>query len=261
MKLIARSLGRRCFSTAPAQFGGLAVAQLRQEVGSPAAKPKPTVKLPPYLKPSQLRPQRGCFSDQFVVDTYVRSAVKDGSDASGDRGRLFTYFVKANLWATGIATSRVAILFALSMWAPNKSTQALANIEVDVGDIPEGKTVTIMWRGKPVFIRHRTDEEIATEAAVNIAELRDPQTDAERLPYPKWAVFVGVCTHLGCVPVVDEGAYGAYLCPCHCAAFDHSGRIRRGPAPLNLEVPPHKLLDENTIFIGDLSVLKYRQAN
>lgn len=250
---LAKALATRFYSTAPAQVGGVAVAQLRETLGSPKLKGKPSVKLPPYLKPAVLRPTRGAFSDQFVMDTYVRSAVKNGEDASGDRARLFTYFVKANMWAGGIAMTRATLLFFLSHYRPSKSTQALANIDVDVGDIPEGKTVTIIWRGKPVFIRHRTDEEIATEAAVPLSELRDPQTDSERLPNPKWAVLVGVCTHLGCVPVTGEGNFGAYFCPCHGSHYDHAGRIRKGPAPLNLEVPPHKLIGDRTMYLGDLA--------
>jgi ubiquinol-cytochrome c reductase iron-sulfur subunit len=248
-----KTLATRSYSTAPAQFGGLAVAQLRESLTSPKLKGKPSVKLPPYLKPAVLRPARGAYSDKFILDTYVRDAVKNGEDASGDRARLFTYFMKANMWACGIAMSRVTILFLMSHYRPNKSTLALANIEVDVGDVPEGKTVTIIWRGKPVFVRHRTEAEIATEAAVPLSELRDPQTDAERLPHPMWGVFVGVCTHLGCVPVTGEGAYGAYFCPCHGSHYDHSGRIRKGPAPLNLEVPPHKMVTERNLYLGDLS--------
>eukprot|EP00906_Rhabdomonas_costata_P007280 RCo010452 len=245
----------RSFSTASSQVAGLNVAQLREQLASPVLNGKPTIKMPPYLKPSQLRPTRGCFTDEFVLKNYVWSAVKDGSDPKGDKARLYVYMVKAQNWGTLLAMSRATVLFILSHFRPTKSSQALANIEVDIGDIPEGKTVTIIWRGKPVFVRHRTKEEIKAEASVNLAELRDPQTDAERIPYPEWAVFVGVCTHLGCVPVAGEGKYGAYLCPCHCAVFDHSGRIRSGPAPLNLEVPPHKLLDENTLYLGDLRAL------
>jgi ubiquinol-cytochrome c reductase iron-sulfur subunit len=259
MSKMFKTVATRFFTTAPVEFGGLRTAEMREAMGPQPAQ-KPVVKLPPYLKLPVLRPVRGCYSDKFIMDNYVRSAVKDGSDETGDRGRLFTYFIKANMWAVGISSTRAALLFFSSHFRPNKSTQALANIEIDVGDIPEGKTITIIWRGKPVFLRHRTDEEIASEAAVNIADLRDPQTDAERLPYPKWAVFVGVCTHLGCVPVTGEGQFGAYLCPCHCAIFDHSGRIRAGPAPLNLAVPPHKFLDDTTLYIGDLNAIKFREA-
>lgn len=123
--------------------------------------------------------------------------------------------------------------------APAADVLALASAEFNTGDIAEGTTLTVKWRGKPVFIRHRTDAEVATEAAVNIAELKDPQTDAERAIDPKWLVVLGVCTHLGCVPISGAGDYSGWFCPCHGSHYDCSGRIRRGPAPLNLEIPPY----------------------
>ncbi|EPB76583.1 ubiquinol-cytochrome c reductase, iron-sulfur subunit [Ancylostoma ceylanicum] len=127
---------------------------------------------------------------------------------------------------------------------------ALATIEVDTNEIPEGQTKTFEWRGKPVFVKHRTKNEIAREKAVNVSELRHPQSDDERVKKDEWSVVMGVCTHLGCVPIPNAGDYeGGYFCPCHGTHFDASGRIRRGPAPLNLEVPPHTFKD-NIIVIG-----------
>merc|ERR1719329_1623614 len=111
-----------------------------------------------------------------------------------------------------------------------------------------GSTITVKWRGKPVFIRHRTDEEIAVEAAVSMGSLKDPQTDAERAPDAEWLVVLGICTHLGCVPISNAGDYGGWFCPCHGSHYDGSGRIRKGPAPLNLEVPPYKLADGKLII-------------
>merc|ERR1712113_36627 len=118
---------------------------------------------------------------------------------------------------------------------------ALAKIEIKLGDIPEGKNMTFEWRGKPLFIRHRTAAEIEREEAVALSELRDPETDAQRVQDSEWLVVIGVCTHLGCVPIADAGDYGGYYCPCHGSHYDGSGRIRRGPAPLNLEVPPYQV--------------------
>jgi ubiquinol-cytochrome c reductase iron-sulfur subunit len=125
--------------------------------------------------------------------------------------------------------------------APAADVLALASAEFDTTNIAEGTTLTVKWRGKPVFIRHRTDAEVATEAAVDANGLKDPQTDAERAPNPEWLVVLGVCTHLGCVPISGAGEYGGWFCPCHGSHYDTSGRIRRGPAPLNLEVPPYQL--------------------
>lgn len=113
-----------------------------------------------------------------------------------------------------------------------------------------GKNVTFKWRGKPLFVRHRTEEEIAREQAVNTAELRDPQTDAERVANPKFLVVIGVCTHLGCVPIANAGDFGGYYCPCHGSHYDGSGRIRKGPAPANLEVPHVEFLDAKTLVVG-----------
>ncbi len=120
---------------------------------------------------------------------------------------------------------------------------ALASAEFDTAGIPEGTTLTVKWRGKPVFIRHRTDDEIAKEATVNLGELRDKQADSVRTQDPKWLIVLGICTHLGCVPISNAGEYGGWFCPCHGSHYDTSGRIRKGPAPLNLEIPPYKLSD------------------
>ena len=126
---------------------------------------------------------------------------------------------------------------------------ALASAEFDVSSIAEGTTLTVKWRGKPVFIRHRTDAEIALESSVNLGELKDPQADAARASNPRWLVVLGVCTHLGCVPISGAGEYGGWFCPCHGSHYDTSGRIRKGPAPLNLEIPPY-VLSDNKLLIG-----------
>ena len=131
--------------------------------------------------------------------------------------------------------------------APAADVLALASAEFETGAIAEGTTLTVKWRGKPVFIRHRTPAEIATEAAVNIGELKDPETDAERAENPSWLVVLGVCTHLGCVPISGAGEYNGWFCPCHGSHYDTSGRIRRGPAPLNLEVPPYKFSGDKLV--------------
>ena len=125
--------------------------------------------------------------------------------------------------------------------SPSADVLALASAEFDTGAVVEGTTLTVKWRGKPVFIRHRTADEISREKAVNIGSLKDPQTDEARAVDPKWLIVLGVCTHLGCVPISGAGDYGGWFCPCHGSHYDTSGRIRKGPAPLNLEIPPYKL--------------------
>lgn len=126
-------------------------------------------------------------------------------------------------------------------WSASQDVLALAKIEVKLGDIPEGKNMTFKWRGKPLFIRHRTAQEIADVTAVDPASLRDPQSDAERVKDAEWLIILGVCTHLGCVPIANAGEFGGYYCPCHGSHYDASGRIRKGPAPLNLEVSEQAL--------------------
>ncbi|KAF2972928.1 hypothetical protein GQX73_g576 [Xylaria multiplex] len=127
---------------------------------------------------------------------------------------------------------------------------AMAKVEVDLNAIPEGKNVIIKWRGKPVFIRHRTADEIDEANKVNVASLRDPQADEDRVQKPEWLVMLGVCTHLGCVPIGEAGDFGGWFCPCHGSHYDISGRIRKGPAPLNLEIPTYDFPEEDKLVIG-----------
>ena len=164
--------------------------------------------------------------------------------------KAFTYFVLTGgrfLYASAV---RLLVLkFILSMTA-SKDVLALASLEVDLSNIAVGQTVTVKWRGKPVFIRHRPEAEVAESNSVSIAELRDPQTDADRRVKPEWLVVLGVCTHLGCVPISGAGDYNGWFCPCHGSHYDASGRIRKGPAPYNLEVPEYKFLEDDKVLIG-----------
>lgn len=165
--------------------------------------------------------------------------------------RAFTYFVLTGGRFIGAAAVRLAVLkFLLSMTA-SKDVLAMANLEVDLSNIQEGQTVTVKWRGKPVFIRHRTDADIKAAEDVEVAKLRDPQPDAVRVKDPKWLIVLGVCTHLGCVPLNNAGDYNAWFCPCHGSHYDSSGRIRKGPAPYNLEVPDYVFMEDGAkVLIG-----------
>ena len=133
---------------------------------------------------------------------------------------------------------------------PDASVKALASTEVDISGVEVGQSITVLWRGKPVFIRRRTSEEIAKAKDVKIDDLPHPETDEDRAKNPEWLVMLGVCTHLGCVPLGDKGEYGGWFCPCHGSHYDTSGRIRKGPAPTNMEVPKYEFVDSNTIKIG-----------
>lgn len=155
--------------------------------------------------------------------------------------------------ATG-AASVVAVGGAvwpfISQMNPDASTLALASIEVGISAIPVGQEIKVLWRGSPVFIRHRTPEEIKAAQDVDVKELNDPQTDQSRVQKPEWLVVVGVCTHLGCIPIGYQGPYKGWFCPCHGSQYDTSGRIRGGPAPRNLDVPPYAFLNDTTLRIG-----------
>ncbi|KAL4234579.1 Cytochrome b-c1 complex subunit Rieske [Mactra antiquata] len=165
-------------------------------------------------------------------------------------GRVFTYMVIGGGAAGTVHLASQAIPGYLSYLASAKDVLALAKVEIKLSQIPEGKSMVFKWRGKPLFIRHRTADEIETESNVNLAELRDPQHDTDRVQNPKWMIVIGVCTHLGCVPVADAGDFGGYYCPCHGSHYDASGRIRKGPAPLNLEVPPYTFPEDDLVVVG-----------
>nr|XP_043607698.1 cytochrome b-c1 complex subunit Rieske-4, mitochondrial-like [Erigeron canadensis] len=164
--------------------------------------------------------------------------------------RAFAYFVLTGGRFVYASLIRLLVLkFVLSMSA-SKDVLALASLEVDLSSIEPGTTVTVKWRGKPVFIRRRTEDDIKLANSVDVATLRDPQEDAARVKNPEWLVVVGVCTHLGCIPLPNAGDFGGWFCPCHGSHYDISGRIRKGPAPYNLEVPTYSFLDENKLLVG-----------
>ena len=161
--------------------------------------------------------------------------------------RDFLYLSSITVGGIGAATFMWPFIKSMN---PAEDTLALGTTEVDISNINEGQSITVKWRGKPVFIRKRTQSEINEANSVNIASLKDPINDIERVQKPEWLVLIGVCTHLGCVPLGDKGDYNAWFCPCHGSHYDTSGRIRKGPAPTNLEIPKYEFVDNNTIKIG-----------
>mmetsp|Transcript_17305 Transcript_17305/g.41342 ORF Transcript_17305/g.41342 Transcript_17305/m.41342 type:complete len:289 (-) Transcript_17305:199-1065(-) len=186
-------------------------------------------------------------TSDIKYDEKMHPRFEPGGDADK---RAFTYMVLTGgrfIYASAI---RLVILkFILSMTASD-DVLALASLEVDLSNIEPGQTVTVKWRGKPVFIRHRTPKEIEAAKAEPVSSLRDPQEDSERAVNPEWLVVIGVCTHLGCVPLANAGDYNGWFCPCHGSHYDLSGRIRKGPAPYNLEVPQYKFLSEDKLLVG-----------
>lgn len=177
-----------------------------------------------------------------------------GDAKEGTTRRDFMVLTGAALGAVGAAT--VAVPFVSSM-NPAADVLALASIEVDLSSVQPGQTIKVKWRGVPVFIRHRTPEDIAASKAVAVSDLRDPEPDEARVQKGKeqWLIMVGVCTHLGCIPLSGEGDFGGsdhggWFCPCHGSHYDTAGRVRQGPAPKNLVVPQYTFLSDTKIKIG-----------
>ncbi|RKP25715.1 Rieske [2Fe-2S] iron-sulfur domain-containing protein [Syncephalis pseudoplumigaleata] len=169
--------------------------------------------------------------------------------SSDDTSRAFAYMMVGTTGVLTMAAAKATVHDFLSNMSASADVLALAKVEVDLAAIPEGKNIVVKWRGKPVFIRHRTVGEIDEANAVSLTDLRDPQPDSARVQQPEWLVMLGICTHLGCVPIGEAGDYGGWFCPCHGSHYDISGRIRKGPAPLNLEVPQYAI-DGDKLTIG-----------
>ena len=169
------------------------------------------------------------------------------SDQKKPKRRDFLFTASYTIGAVGVAASVWPLVDQMN---PDQSVKALASTEVDVSSLEPGKSITVLWRGKPVFIKRRTQEEISEARAVKMDDLKHPEKDEDRAKNPEWLVMLGVCTHLGCVPLGDKGDYNGWFCPCHGSHYDTSGRIRKGPAPTNLEVPKYKFINNNTIKIG-----------
>ncbi len=192
----------------------------------------------------------------------VNSATLAGAEPSDSREREKTGgegtrrdFLLLAATAVGAVGAGLAAWPFISSMRPAADTLAEATLEVDLSPIETGQAITVVWRKKPVFIRHRTADEIQKAESQNVAELRDPQPDSERVKKPEWLVMIGICTHLGCIPLGQQpndptGNYGGWFCPCHGSHYDESGRIRQGPAPRNLAIPQYEFIDDTTIRLG-----------
>jgi ubiquinol-cytochrome c reductase iron-sulfur subunit len=186
------------------------------------------------------------------------------SEGDGQTRREFIYLAAAAVGAVGAAGVAWALVDSMN---PATDTLALSSIDVNIANIAEGMGIVSMWQGKPVFIRHRTAEEISAAENVKLSDLIDPNTagadgnrtgsadDKDRVQKSPWLILIGICTHLGCIPLGNKptdmrGDWGGYLCPCHGSQYDTSGRVRHGPAPLNLPVPPYKFTSDTAVRIG-----------
>jgi len=170
-------------------------------------------------------------------------------EKSGEKNnrRDFLFTASYTIGAVGIGAT---IWPFIDQMNPDRSVKALATTEVDISQVEPGKSITVLWRGKPVFIKRRTKFEISEAQSVDLNELKHPEKDEDRVKKPEWLVMLGICTHLGCVPISDKGEYNGWFCPCHGSHYDTSGRIRKGPAPVNMEIPKYEFVDNNTIKIG-----------
>jgi ubiquinol-cytochrome c reductase iron-sulfur subunit len=162
--------------------------------------------------------------------------------------RDFLFVATGAMGAIGAAFAAWPLIDQMN---PDATQLAAASVDIDISAIAEGQIITVKWRGKPVFISHRTPKEIEEARAVPLSELRDPATDESRVQKPEWLITIGICTHLGCVPLSNSGPFeGGYFCPCHGSVYDASARIRQGPAPSNLYLPPYKFMSDTKVTIG-----------
>jgi ubiquinol-cytochrome c reductase iron-sulfur subunit len=172
------------------------------------------------------------------------------SSSAGHSRRDFLFVATGAVAAVGAAAVAWPLVAQLN---PDASTVAAgAPIEVDLSPIADGQDIKVFWRGKPIYIMHRTAKQIKEAQSVNVSSLPDPQPDSARVKegHDQWLVVIGICTHLGCIPIAHEGNYDGFFCPCHGSQYDSSGRIRQGPAPLNLAIPPYAFLSDSKIKIG-----------
>ena len=173
--------------------------------------------------------------------------MSDTLDDDKPTRRDFLYITTGAFGVVGAASVVWPLIDQLN---PDASVKAVSTIEVDISSIEPGSFLKVAGRGKPIYIRRRTNEEIADAEKDDNLNLPDPQKDIDRVQKKEWLVVVGVCTHLGCIPIANQGEYEGWFCPCHGSHYDISGRIRKGPAPTNLEVPPYEFVSDSLIKIG-----------
>ncbi|WP_437162080.1 ubiquinol-cytochrome c reductase iron-sulfur subunit [Falsiroseomonas sp. E2-1-a20] len=203
---------------------------------------------------------RQAEKDDEMAETMVPAGAPHGAEhqpphASGQPGETRRDFLTLSTAAFAAVGVGAVVWPFISSMNPARDVLALASTEVDLAPIAEGQAVTVVWRGKPVFVRHRTADDIRLARETPLSQLKDPATDASRVIQPAWLIVVGVCTHLGCVPLGQrptdaKGEFNGWFCPCHGSHYDTSGRIRLGPAPLNLPVPDYTFTSDTQIRIG-----------
>jgi len=191
-----------------------------------------------------------CGAVPLAADEKGLGIVTTASSADHPTRRDFIFVATGAVAAVGAAATVVP--FVAQMNPDSATIAAGAPIEVDLTPIAEGQDIKVFWRGKPIYISHRTKKQIDEARKVPVASLPDPQSDESRVKegHDQWLVVIGICTHLGCIPIAHEGNYDGFFCPCHGSQYDSSGRIRQGPAPANLVVPPYQFVSDTKIQIG-----------
>ena len=197
--------------------------------------------------------RRAAFTLHGAAPTFISMEADEGQSimatvTENERSRRDILAIAAGTF--GVAGLAAAVWPLIAQMEPDASTRAASMTEVDLAPIAEGQIVTVKWQGKPVFVRHRTAREIDAARATPMSALSDPATDASRTLRPEWLIVVGICTHLGCVPIGHEGRYDGWFCPCHGSVYDTAGRVRRGPALSNLLVPPYAYTAADKVLIG-----------
>ena len=189
------------------------------------------------------------YDEEFFRKHILRDAPTAEQE---DRARVLDYALNSAMISIAVLAVRYVAAPIWWMGQPRMTLVFESNIEVEIGPMDDKECKTIVWRGKPVFLYKRSPNQCEQLEATPMNMLKDPQTDKQRFPDPmnQYAVVIGICTHLGCIPAPNEGMFMGFFCPCHGSHYDASGRIRQGPAPLNLEIPPHKWIDATTIFLG-----------
>lgn len=200
-------------------------------------------------QPRRLKPRALIFRHETRIHTLATQSNLAEPHAPQSNRRDFLYVAAGAVGVVGVAGAAWPLINQMN---PDASVLALASIEFDLSGIEEGQSVTIKWRGLPVFVRYRTPAEIEEAKAVPLSDLKDPETDEQRTKagHEQWLIMIANCTHLGCVPVGESGDFDGWFCPCHGSHYDSAGRIRKGPAPKNLVLPPYEFVSDTLVQIG-----------
>lgn len=193
---------------------------------------------------------REVYHNTDSIDGYYENTRKPRERIDPTK-RATQYLILGGVRMMGVTLGRTLVCRFVQFWSAGADILAMSTAEIDISKIPEGTTYVAKWRGNPIFVSHRSPKDIAdARKDDNNPSLRDPELDADRSPNPKYHIALAICTHFGCVPIAGAGNWGGYFCPCHGSHYDKAGRIRHGPAPLNLNIPPYKFLDAGTILVG-----------